>query len=169
MDLLSWHDEVLCFAYFCIQHASSDSSTVWLSIKTKFYLCFILPVADWNSLSLLLVTKGRLSLLNVNEVMKRLQEVGGLQTSLISNPPIHQRRIFLGDSWIGWYPLPWTLKRVFWQKLLDLCSWERLRRDWWTHKRKIHTWVDLMKPQGAQGSFITSVSNPAQGREEQQA
>ena len=39
------------------------------------------------------LTKGRQGL-NVNEVMKRLQEVEGLQTSLISNPPIHQQRIF---------------------------------------------------------------------------
>ena len=69
LALLSRH-EVLWFGYWCIQH----SSTLWLSIKSTFFLCFIFPVADWNSLSLLLVTKGRPSPLNVNEVMKRLQE-----------------------------------------------------------------------------------------------
>ena len=81
------------------------------------------------------LTKGRQGL-NVNEVMKRLQEVEGLQTSLISNPPIHQQRIFKMILQLADIPLedlPWTLKKVFWQKLLDLCSWDRPRRDWWTH------------------------------------
>ena len=60
------------------------------------------------------LTKGRQGL-NVNEVMKRLQEVEGLQTSLISNPPIHQQRIFmaileLADILLE--DLPWTLKKV---------------------------------------------------------
>ena len=144
---------------------------LWLLLSCFLLWFLVEPV--FNHMHSL--TKSRQGL-NVNEVMKRLQEVGGLQTSLISNPPIHQQRIFkmileLAD--IPLEDLPWTLKKVFWQKLLDLCSWDRPRRDWWTHicvyARKIYTWADLMKPQQAQGSFITSVSNPAQGREEQQA
>ena len=73
---------------------------LWLLLSC--FLLWILVEPVFNHMHSL--TKGRQGL-NVNEVMKRLQEVGGLQTSLISNPPIHQQRIFLGDSWIGWYPL----------------------------------------------------------------
>ena len=55
-------------------------------------------------LFLQLITKGRPSLLNVNEVMKRSEEAealgeeggeGGLPTSLISNPPPQSRNYIL--------------------------------------------------------------------------
>ena len=62
---------------------------LWLPLPC--FLLWILVEPVFNHMHSL--TKGRQGL-NVNEVMKRLQEVGGLQTSLISNPPIHQQRIF---------------------------------------------------------------------------
>ena len=62
---------------------------LWLPLSC--FLLWILVEPVFNHMHSL--TKGRQGL-NVNEVMKRLQEVGGLQTSLISNPPIHQQRIF---------------------------------------------------------------------------
>ena len=104
---------------------------LWLPLSC--FLLWILVEPVFNHMHSL--TKGRQGL-NVNEVMKRLQEVEGLQTSLISNPPIHQQRIFKMILQLADIPLedlPWTLKKVFWQKLLDLCSWDRPRRDWWTH------------------------------------
>ena len=104
---------------------------LWLLLSCFLLWFLVEPV--FNHMHSL--TKGRQGL-NVNEVMKRLQEVEGLQTSLISNPPIHQQRIFKMIPQLADIPLedlPWTLKKVFWQKLLDLCSWDRPRRDWWTH------------------------------------
>ena len=67
---------------------------------------------SWNSLSLLLVTKGRPSRLNVNEVMKRLQEAEASKLPWFLNPPqpplLFSAEITLATIYSWW--IPWIVQ-----------------------------------------------------------